>query len=51
MTRPFRRMIRRAIAIAVHDPKRTEELISDVLIVIGLLSLVAVAWASSRGFI
>ena len=51
MMRPFRRMIRRAIAIAIHDPKRTEELISDVLVVIGLLSLVAVAWASSMGLI
>lgn len=35
--------------IAKRDPAMTAEFISDVLIVLGLLALVYLAWLSCRG--
>jgi hypothetical protein len=46
MRRRIERRIKQAFAIARRDPVRTAEFVSDVLIIIGLLALVFIAWSS-----
>ena len=49
MNRRIARRIKVAFEIAKRDPVRTAEFVSDVLIIIGLLALVYIAWSSCRG--
>lgn len=49
MNRRIARRIKVAFEIAKRDPARTAEFVSDVLIIIGLLALVYIAWSSCRG--
>ena len=49
MNRRIARRIKVAFEIAKRDPARTAEFVSDVLIIIGLLALVYIAWKSCRG--
>lgn len=42
------RRIKLAFEIAKRDPARTAEFITDVLIIIGLLALVYIAWCSCK---
>lgn len=42
------RRIKLAFEIARRDPARTAEFITDVLIIIGLLALVYIAWSSCK---
>ena len=52
MNRRIARRVKQAFAIAKRDPARTAEFISDVLIIIiGLLALVYIAWRSCRGYV
>ena len=43
------KLFRKAMEIAKRDPDRTVEFLSDVLIVLGLLALVYIAWLSCHG--
>jgi hypothetical protein len=49
MRKRIARRVKQAFAIAKRDPVRTAEFISDVLVIIGLLALVYIAWSSCRG--
>ncbi|WP_405325991.1 hypothetical protein [Fibrobacter sp.] len=49
MNRRVARRVKQAFAIAKRDPGLTAEFISDVLVIIGLLALVYIAWRSCRG--
>lgn len=51
MRKRIARRVKQAFAIAKRDPVRTAEFISDVLIIIGLLALVYIAWRSCRGYV
>ncbi len=42
-------IVRAAFETAKRDPARTAEFVTDVLLIIGLLALVYVAWSSCRG--
>jgi len=48
MNRRIARRIKVAFEIAKRDPARTAEFVSDVLIIIGMLALVYIAWSSCR---
>jgi len=45
----IRRMIRKTVTVARRDPKRTAEFVTDALMLLGLLTLVYIAWDSCRG--
>lgn len=49
MRKRISRRVKQAFAIARRDPARTAEFVSDVLVIIGLLALVYIAWSSFRG--
>lgn len=49
MRKRIARRVKQAFAIAKRDPARTAEFVSDVLIIIGLLTLVYIAWSTCRG--
>lgn len=49
MRKRIARRVKQAFAIARRDPARTAEFVSDVLIIIGLLALVYIAWSTCRG--
>lgn len=49
MNRRIARRIKVAFEIAKRDPAMAAGLITDVLIIIGLLALVYIAWSSCRG--
>lgn len=49
MRRRIERRVKQAFAIAKRDPARAAEFVSDVLVIIGLLALVYIAWKSCRG--
>ena len=49
MNRRIARRIKVAFEMAKRDPAMAAELITDVLIIIGLLALVYIAWNSCRG--
>ena len=49
MNRRIARRVKQAFAIAKRDPGLTAEFVSDVLIIVGLLTLVYIAWKSCRG--
>lgn len=51
MRKRIARRVKQAFAIAKRDPVRTAEFISDVLIIVGLLTLVYIAWKSCRGYV
>lgn len=49
MRKRIERRVKQAFAIAKRDPARAAEFISDVLIIVGILALVYIAWSSCRG--
>ena len=51
MRKRIARRVKQAFAIAKRDPVRTAEFISDMLVIIGLLALVYIAWRSCRGYV
>lgn len=48
MNRRIARRIKVALEIARREPERLAQLITDVLIIIGLLALVFIAWTTTR---
>ena len=42
-------IVRGAFETAKRDPARTAELVTDMLLIVGLITLVYIAWDSCRG--
>lgn len=42
-------IVRAAFETAKRDPARTAEFVTDVLLIVGLITLVYIAWGACRG--